>query len=121
MGALARAGELQNGVMELGSQCPECQQFAIVPISVPEGGLLGSNPRAGGGRVNTDLPGGRATAKSIFRAETEGEVVTQGVMKNGGTIRMTESGKAIRFNPDGTTRVDLPRGPTGRETIHLDP
>ena len=39
MGALARAGELQDGVLGMGSQCSQCAKFAIVPISMPEGGM----------------------------------------------------------------------------------
>ena len=87
----------------------------------PNKPLLGQNPRAGGGRTNTDLPGGRATAKSIFNNQTNGQPVTQQRLGNGGTRRVAPDGTQIRFNPDGTTRVDLPgRGPTGRETIHFD-
>ena len=42
--------------------------------------LLGRNPIAGQGtnpRVNTDLPGGRATGKSIFRKLTKGSLPTK--------------------------------------------
>ncbi|MBA3611559.1 MAG: hypothetical protein H0W49_01320 [Nitrospirales bacterium] len=35
-------------------------------------GLLGKNARGAFSRTNTDLPGGRATAKSIFRNQTQG-------------------------------------------------
>jgi hypothetical protein len=92
--------------------------------AVGERALLGRNPEAGAGsnpRINTELPGGRATAKSIFRNLTKAEEVTQEQMSNGGVRRFAPDGTQVRFNPDGTTRLDVPRGPTGRETIHLDP
>ena len=92
--------------------------------AVGERALLGRNAEEGAGanpRINTDLPGGRATAKSIFRNLTKAEEVTQEQMSNGGVRRFAPDGTQVRFNPDGTTRLDVPRGPTGRETIHFDP
>ena len=44
--------------------------------------ILGRNPQVGSGRTNTDLPGDRATAKSIFRNQTRGQDVTQAAMPN---------------------------------------
>jgi hypothetical protein len=83
--------------------------------------LLGQHPSSGGGRVNTDLPGGRPAAKSIFRNQTKGQSVIQQPLGNGGVRRTAPDGTQIRLNPDGSTRIDLPeRGPTGRETIHFD-
>jgi hypothetical protein len=83
--------------------------------------ILGRNPRIGSGRVNTDLPGGRATGKSIFRHFTKGQPVTSEAMENGTIRRFAPDGTQIRMNPDGSTRLDLPRGPLGRETIHIKP
>lgn len=87
--------------------------------------LLGENPVPGSGsnpRINTELPGGRATAKSIFRNAARGQDVTQTPLGNGGVRRTLPDGTQIRMNPDGSTRLDLPgRGPTGRETVHLKP
>jgi hypothetical protein len=83
--------------------------------------LLGRNPRFADSRTNTDLPGGRATAKSIFRNQAEGPF-EQSEMGKGGVRRFGDNGVQIRMNGDGSTRVDLPgRGPAGRETIHFDP
>ncbi|KQY91781.1 hypothetical protein ASD21_15840, partial [Caulobacter sp. Root1455] len=85
--------------------------------------LLGRNPQAGGSRTNTDLPGGRSTAKSIFRNQTRGQSVSQQQLGNGGVRRSAPDGKQIRMNPNGSTRVDLPgRGPAKNgETIHVEP
>ena len=80
---------------------------------------MGDNPRVGGGRVNTDLPGGRPVGKSIFRHLTKGQPIAQSEMANGGTRRTAPDGSQIRMNPDGSTRVDVPTKP--RETIHIDP
>lgn len=82
--------------------------------------LLGKNPRVTKSRTNTDLPGGKATAKSIFRNQTKGQRIEQKELSNGGLRRWVEDGPQIRFNPDGSVRVDLPnRGPLGTETIHF--
>jgi RHS repeat-associated protein len=86
--------------------------------------LLGRNPRLGTGNppaVNTDLPGGRPVAKSIFRNQTKGTTIKQAPLENGGVRRFAPDGTQIRMNPNGSTRLDLPRGPTGREKIHFDP
>jgi hypothetical protein len=90
-------------------------------LETGEAPLLGRNPRITEGRVNTDLPGGRAVGKSIFRNLTKGEAVTSSEMQNGGIRRTAPDGTQIRMNPDGSTRVDVPRGPKGKETIHIDP
>ena len=86
--------------------------------------LLGQNPTVGGARTNTGLPGDRATAKSIFRHETKGQMVTEGKTANGqGILRQSEDGTKIRMNADSTTRLDLPgRGPLPNgETLHIPP
>jgi hypothetical protein len=86
--------------------------------------LLGNNPRITRARTNTDLPGGKATAKSIFRNQTKGQKIEQFDLPKGGVRREAGDRTNIRFNPDGTTRLDLPnRGPNppGRETIHFGP
>jgi len=83
--------------------------------------LLGQNPRATNNRTNTDLPGGRSTAKSIFRNLTRGQKITEDLTPNKSVMRRAEDGARIRFNGDGSTRLDLPgRGtrPNG-ETIHF--
>ncbi len=86
--------------------------------------LLGKGARFEKSRTNTGLPGGRATAKSIFRNRTKGQQVTQKSLDNGGLRRKAADGTQIRFNPDGSTRLDLPgSGPSlpGRETVHFKP
>jgi len=87
--------------------------------------LLGRNPVQGSGsnpRINTNLPGGRAAGKSIFRNAAQGQTVTQTQLGNGGVRRTLPDGTQIRMNPDGSTRLDLPgRGPTGSETVHIAP
>jgi len=85
---------------------------------------LGKNPSVTKTRTNTDLPGDKSTAKSIFRNQTKGQKVDQFDLKNGGVRRRAGDGTQIRINPDGTTRLDLPnRGPNppSRETIHIGP
>ena len=83
--------------------------------------LLGNNPRVTTFRTNTDLLGGKTTAKSIFRNQTKGQKVEQFQDKNGTIRRRTENGIQIRMNSNGSTRLDLPgRGarPNG-ETVHF--
>jgi RHS repeat-associated protein len=84
-------------------------------------GLLGRNARVGGSRVNTDLPGGRSTAKSIFRNRTRGQRVVDRSLSNGGIRRRAQDGTQIRMNPDGSTRIDIQHPNGTRETIHFDP
>jgi RHS repeat-associated protein len=86
--------------------------------------LMGRNPKPGGPRTNTDLGpnGDRASAKSVFRNQAEGKKTTTS-MENGGTRTRAENGVQIRYNPDGSSRVELPnRGsaPNG-ESIHTPP
>ncbi|HEX4954100.1 MAG TPA: RHS repeat-associated core domain-containing protein [Thermoanaerobaculia bacterium] len=82
--------------------------------------LLGKNARPAATRINTDLPGGRATAKSIFRNLTKGQSVRQKALDSGGVRRFTSNNSVtIRLNPDGTARIDLKRNGI-RETIRLD-
>ena len=70
--------------------------------------LLGKNAKRTASRVNTDLPGGCSTAKSIFRRLTEGQRIIQEVKPDGIIIRYnTDRSVQIRMNPDGTTRLDL--------------
>lgn len=85
--------------------------------------LLGKNPRVSKHRTSTDAGknADRSTAKSIFRNQTKGEKVPTKPIKKGGEMRTSKNGSKIRFNQDGSTRVDLPnRGtkPNG-ETIHF--
>jgi RHS repeat-associated protein len=103
------------------------KQFLMMVVAHSRGGptpgsrpLLERNPRAGTGRVNTELPGGRPTARSIFRNQSKGQNVTTHQLGNGGVRMRADDGTQIRMNPDGSTRVDLPdRGPLGTETIHF--
>jgi RHS repeat-associated protein len=83
--------------------------------------VLGRNPRIGGSRVNTDLPGGRAAGKSIFRKLTEGQPIITDRGRDGSIIRYNpDRSVQIRMKPDGTTSLDVVgRGPVGRETIHF--
>ncbi|NCP61737.1 MAG: hypothetical protein GW748_00865 [Alphaproteobacteria bacterium] len=85
--------------------------------------LLGKNPRVSSHRTSTDVgkEGDRATAKSIFRNQTKGQKVVDDKFPDK-LIRRSENGTNIRFNTDGSTRIDLPnRGtqPNG-ETIHFN-
>ena len=75
-------------------------------------------------RTNTDLPGGKATVKSIFRNQTKGQKVEPFTPDSGGIGRRAENGAQIRFKHDGSVSLDLPgRGPNppGTETIHFRP
>lgn len=80
--------------------------------------LIGRNARVTRSRVNTDLAGGRSTAKSIFRNRTRGQRVVDKPLGNGGVRRTAEDGTSIRLNPDGSARIDV-RHPAGRETVHF--
>jgi RHS repeat-associated protein len=93
-------------------------------IAIPGGGprraigLLGRNAKYTGSRVLTDLPGGRSTAKSIFRHRTRGQPVEVRHLADGGRRRFAPDGTQIRMHADGSTRIDLPGS---RETIHFGP
>ena len=85
--------------------------------------LLGQNPDYAKTRTNTDLPGGKPVAKSIFRHFTKGETVTKAETKKADMVRYEATNKVqIRYNADGSIRIELPeRGPVGAETIHFSP
>lgn len=87
--------------------------------------LLGQNPKIKKDRTLTDLNPvhDRATAKSIFRNQTKGQNVRQFTNKKGDIIRHADNGIQIRMNPDGSTRLDLPRRgiQSNGETIHFNP
>jgi hypothetical protein len=93
------------------------------PASRGAKGLLGrgSRPKPAQGRTDTDLPGGRPVAKSIFKNLTEGQPVITEKLTNGGVRRHTpDNSVQIRMNADGTTRLDLKgRGSLGSERIHF--
>jgi hypothetical protein len=96
---------------------------ATQPVSQPKDKepqpLVGNNPRDGGTRTNTDLPGGHQAATETFGEQTAGQNVRTD-QKTGHQV--SEDGSRLRRNPDGTARVDLPnRGtkPNG-ETIHFN-
>jgi RHS repeat-associated protein len=135
-----KGSSLVNDVMGTIATCVEDQQcVGILATALSEGmasgrpvgltvsdvgveePLIGKNPRIASSRMNTDLPGGRPVAKSIFRAMTRDVVVTDQQSSNGMVRRTGSNGVQIRFNPDGTTRLDAPRGPLGRETVHFQP
>jgi len=81
--------------------------------------LVGNNPKDGGTRTNTDLPGGHDAATGTFGEQTAGQNVRTD--PNTGH-QVSEDGSRLRLNPDGTARVDLPnRGtkPNG-ETVHFN-
>ena len=82
--------------------------------------LFGRNATVTASRILTDLPGGRAAAKSIFRNLTRGARVLEQPLKNGGVRRFTPDGRVqIRHNPNGATRIDI-KHPNGQiETIHF--
>ncbi len=82
---------------------------------------VGKNVEDTGKRANSDLPGGKATAKSIFKNKTKGQQVEQSKMKDGGVRRSTKDGTNIRFHPNGNIRLDLPKGDNPKpETIHFN-
>lgn len=86
--------------------------------------MLGSNAKIKNGRTNTDLDPfhDRAVAKSIFKSQTKGQKIKDTPLGNGGVRRTAEDGTQIRFNSDGSTRLDLPhRGTEKIETIHFNP
>lgn len=83
--------------------------------------LLGRNARYTSTRALTDLPGGLATAKSIFRRFTRGLEIEQFAYKGNGVRRVAPNGYQIRIEPNGIVRLDVPRGPLGRETVHFWP
>lgn len=72
--------------------------------------LLGKNPKKHKTRINTDLPGGKAVAKSIFRHYTKRKKVKQ--FSKGNTIR--------RFTPDGRYQIRYTRRKDGTLKINLD-
>ena len=102
----------------------------IVGLAAPGAGY-GTAGKAGikaarGGESAVTSAGRRAhdelaEAKSVFRNQTKGQQVQQAPLAKGGVRRSTPNGTPqIRINPNGSARVDLPRGPTGRETIHFE-
>jgi RHS repeat-associated protein len=95
----------------------------LTPGSFAGGRLFGRNPRVARTRINTDLPGGRSVAKSIFQRLTRGQKIKQEVNPNGSIRRSTlDDSVQIRLNPDGTTRIDIRGANSFRdiETIHFD-
>lgn len=82
--------------------------------------LLGRNARPAGSRFVSDLPGGRAVAKSIFRALTRNMAVEEEVLKSGTGIRRfaADESVAIRLNADGSTQLDIKLFGV-METIHF--
>jgi len=117
------------------------QQVAVLPVIVGLGvrkfvvdfivkgigkkSLLGKNPKIKKDRTLTDLDPthDRSTAKSIFRNQTKGQNVRQFTNGKGDIIRRADDGTQIRMNPNGSTRLDLPRRGTqpNGETVHFNP
>jgi hypothetical protein len=99
---------------------PQC--FSLKALAAPRKRQCSvKNQRIGSNRINTDIPGDRAVGKSIFRNLTKGQKVTTRVDPSGTIRRFTSDGTQIRFGPDGKTNLDLPRGPVGREDVHIKP
>lgn len=85
----------------------------------PPAGLYGGNANAAKNQVNTNAPGGRAAAKSLFRKLSKGKNVIDGAAKDGSIRRYTEDGSVqIRMKSDGTTNVET-QGPSGKEDVHF--
>ncbi|MHA4068184.1 RHS repeat-associated core domain-containing protein [Bacillus cereus] len=71
--------------------------------------LLGKNARAHKSRINKDLPGGKAVAKSIFRHYTKGQKVIN--HRKGNSVRRHTKDNRIQIRmvkrKDGTWKVNL--------------
>ncbi|PLR77513.1 hypothetical protein CU633_09950 [Bacillus sp. V3-13] len=77
-----------------------------VGISLRPSKLLGKNPQSHKTRINTDIDGGRAVAKSIFRHYTKNKKVIQ-TEKNGMVRRSTtDNSISIRMYKKGKTNID---------------
>ncbi len=74
----------------------------------PSAGLFGGNPNVAKNQINTNAPGGRAAAKSLFRKLSKGQRVINGAARDGSIRRYTEDGSVqIRMKSNGTTNVDI--------------
>ena len=88
---------------------------------------LGLKGKVGkGGRLLTNLPGGHATAKSIFRKISKGHKVTTTTTSSGTRRRVVDGydlripgTSQLRINPNGTVRIDIRMPGGGVETIHF--
>ena len=72
--------------------------------------LLGKNDKKHRTRINTDLPGGKAVAKSIFRHLTKGKKVIQ--KRDGNSVR--------RYTPDNKYQIRYKKRKDGIWKINLD-
>jgi len=118
------AAALQPALAVSTTQAAAAATGAAVPaaVAMTGGPTLGQNPKndVPKGQTNTDLSGGKSTGKSIFKNQTKGQKVTQQTTKDGKTIRTSEDGSKIRFDPaKDKTNVELPNRGIGKENIHL--
>lgn len=113
--AASTAAEATNEVVQVANNA--------VAVTKNVNTILGRNAIIRGKRILTDLPGGKATAKGVFRHLSKNQKVKDLPLQNGGIRRAAENGIQIRFNPNGSTRIDLPNriyeGFKGIETIHF--
>jgi hypothetical protein len=80
-------------------------------------GLRGNNPKPGGKRVNTDLPGGETAARRLFDELTGGN---HAVDPRSGHL-VGPNGHRLRLGDDGRWRLDIPaHDNVPHETIHFD-
>lgn len=95
------------------------------PAALPsKSELLGTNPKDGGSRWNTDMPGGVDEAKSFFQRLTAGQSLTKKEDKYGNSRTTTSDQQYnLRINgSNGDVRIDRPIdiGGKDRETIHFN-
>ena len=85
--------------------------------------LLGGNPKLGGSRWNTDLPGGRAEAEALFEQLAAGQTILKEIDKQGDIRLFTPDQRIqLRIKANGEARIDRPIDVDGtaRETIHFN-
>lgn len=86
----------------------------IIPIA-----SYGNNPNVAKNQVNTNAPGGRAAAKSLFRKLSAGKKVISSTSRDGSIRRYTADGSVqIRMKSNGATNVDI-QGLNGKEDVHF--
>lgn len=85
--------------------------------------VFGRNPRVTKRGIISELPGGRPTAKSIFRNRTKGRPIEEDETKAGdGLRRYTPDNKwQIRMHYDGRTRIEIKHPGDIHESVHFLP